>query len=202
MNEKIRAIAERIVGVRETLGISCKEMSETLGITPAEYAEYESGSRDFSFSLLYEIAIKFGIDITELITGDVPRLSRFSLIRSGEGLPIERRRGFAYQHMAYLFRDRISEPFRVVAKYDAALESQPIHLSSHSGHEFDYILSGRLKVQIENHVMELDPGDALYYDAHNRHGMIAVGGEDCVFLAVISSSEYEKDEKKDQGNDL
>lgn len=197
MNSKIKEIAERITGVRELLGITPEDMSRDLGISVNEYLEYESGSRDFAFSLLYEIAIRFGIDITELITGEIPKLSRFSLIRSGEGLPIERRKGFTYHHIAYLFRNRMSEPFRVVARYDAELENQPIHISSHSGQEFDYILSGQLKVQIEDHTMILNPGDAIYYDAHNNHGMIAIGGKDCEFLAVISSSEYEKDEKKE-----
>jgi transcriptional regulator with XRE-family HTH domain len=192
MNRKIMEIAERIKGLREMLGISAEEMSRTLKISYDEYIEYESGSRDFSFSLLFEIARKLGVDITELITGDMPKLSRFSLIRAGEGMPIERRRGFSYQHMAYLFKNRISEPFRVVAHYDEALVSAPIALSSHAGQEFDYILSGRLKIQIEDHVMVLNPGDAVYYDANNRHGMIAVDGEDCVFLAVISNAGEEK----------
>lgn len=192
MNEKILQIAERIKGLRELLGISEQEMCETLQLTPIAYADYEAGRRDFSFSLLYEIARKFGVDITELITGDMPRLSRFSLIRAGEGLPIERRKGFAYQHMAYLFKNRNSEPFRVVAKYDDTLINKPIALSSHGGHEFDYVLSGTLLVQIEDHQMTLHPGDAIYYDAQNLHGMIATNGEDCIFLAVISGGESTK----------
>ncbi len=198
MNEKILEIAQRITGMRELLGISVKDMCAALSISEEDYREYESGSKDFSFSFLYEIALKFGIDITELITGEVPRLSRFSLIRHGQGLPIERRKGFAYQHMAYLMKNRNIEPFRVVAKYDKTLEEKPITISSHAGHEFDYELSGRLKVQIEDHIMELEPGDAVYYDAHNRHGMIALGGEDCVFLAVISSTGEEKSLKYEQ----
>ena len=192
MNEKIMQIAERIRGLRELLEIPVEDMCRTLQLSGEDYAEYEAGRRDFSFSLLYEIAHKLGVDITELITGEMPRLSRFSLIRAGEGLPIERRKGFAYQHMAYLFKNRNSEPFRVVAKYDEALVNKPIHLSNHSGHEFDYVLSGTLKVQIEDHIMDLHPGDAVYYDAHNNHGMIAVGGEDCVFLAVISGGDGDR----------
>ena len=74
MNEKIMQIAERIKGLRELLGISEQEMCHTLQLTPEAYADYEAGRRDFSFSLLYEIALKFGVDITELITGDMPRL--------------------------------------------------------------------------------------------------------------------------------
>ncbi len=188
MNQKIREIGRRIHAMRELEDISAEDMAQTVGMSLEEYNLYEAGEKDFSFSLLYEIALKLGVDITELLTGEMPHLSRFSLIRAGEGLPIERRKGFAYQHMAYLMKNRASEPFRVVAKYDPALEKEPIHLSSHAGHEFDYILEGTLRVQIENHIMDMHPGDGIYYDAHNRHGMIAIGG-DCVFLAVISAGD-------------
>jgi len=195
MNEKIYAIAERIKGLRELLEISIDEMGALLRITPSEYAEYETGTKDFSFSLLYEIARRLGVDITELISGEPPKLSQFSYVKSGEGLPIERRKGFAYSHMAYLFKNRSSEPFRVIAKYDAGLEAKPVALGSHAGKEFDYIISGNLKFQIENHIVELSPGDAVYYDGNSRHGMVAVGGEDCVFLAVISDETYKGKEQ-------
>ncbi len=189
----IAEIAERIREMREILGISREEMADGTGLSLEDYIEYESGRRDFSFSLLFSIANRFGIDITELITGDVPKLSRFCLVRREGGLPIERRKGFSYRHLAHLFKEREMEPFRVVAKYDAELENAPIVLSSHEGHEFDYVLSGRLRLRIEDHEMELSEGDSIFYDAKNRHGMIAVGGGDCVFLAVISSSdEYNK----------
>ena len=34
----------------------------------------------------------------------------------------------------------------------------------------------------------MNPGDTVYYDSSHPHGMIAVGGEDCVFLAVVFKS--------------
>ena len=171
-------MAERIKGLRETLGFSAEDMSEALKISKDDYLEYETGTKDFSFSLLFEIALKFGIDITELITGDMPKLSRFSLIRSGKGLPIERRKGFAYQHMAYLFKNRISEPFRVVARYDEALEKMPIALSSHAGQEFDYILSGKLRLQIET-ISWNSP--AMPCMQRKTGTVMAIAGEDCAF---------------------
>ena len=49
----------------------------------------------------------------------------------------------------------------------------------------DFILSGKLKFVINNHTEILNPGDCVYYDSTNPHGMIADGGEDCVFLAIL-----------------
>lgn len=185
MNEQIANIAERIKGLRELLDIGAEEMAKVTGTTIEQYLEYEAGKHDFSFTFLYNTAKRFSIDITELLTGELPKLSHFSLIRAGEGLPIERRKGFLYQHMAYLFKEKAAEPFQVVAKYDAAADQAPIELSRHEGQEFDYVLSGQLKVRIENHEMILNPGDALYYDSGQGHGMVATNGQDCEFLAIV-----------------
>lgn len=185
MNEQIANIAERIKGLRELMDISAEEMASVTGTTLEQYLEHEAGQQDFSFTFLYNAAQRFHIDITELLTGELPKLSQFSLIRAGEGLPIERRKGFLYQHMAYLFKEKAAEPFKVVAKYDATTDLGTIELSRHEGQEFDFVLSGQLKVMIEEHEMILNPGDAIYYDSSRGHGMVATGGTDCEFLAVV-----------------
>ena len=58
-------------------------------------------------------------------------------------------------------------------------------LSKHEGQEFDYIISGSLKVQMDKYTEVLKEGDAIYYNSGRAHGMIATGGEDCKFLAVV-----------------
>lgn len=185
MKEQLRAIAERIRGLRELLEISAESMAEALGLPLSEYESYESGERDFQFSFLYEVAKRLGVDTTEILTGEVPTLSTFSLIRKGEGLPVRRRSGFDYQHLAYLYKNRTAVPLYVTAKYDPELEEKPIELNRHKGQEFDYILEGKLKVKIDDHEFVMEPGDAIYYNSQHGHGMIAVGGQDCKFIAVL-----------------
>ena len=51
--------------------------------------------------------------------------------------------------------------------------------------EWDYILNGSLKVVIGDHTEILNEGDSLYYNSNQPHGMIAYGGQDCEFLAVL-----------------
>ena len=63
MNEKIMEIAERIRGLRDIIGIPAEEMARVTGVSEKEYLEYESGSRDFSFTFLYNAAKRFGVDI-------------------------------------------------------------------------------------------------------------------------------------------
>ena len=185
MHEKITEIAERIKGMRLLLDLSPEDMAAVVDMTADEYLEYESGKRDFSFTFLYLVAGKMGVDMSEFLTGTGPKLTTFSLIHKGEGFPITRRSGFNYLHLAYPFKDKIGEPFFVTAQYSAEAQTQPIVLSHHEGQEFDYILSGNLKIKIGTHEMALTEGDAIYYDSSIPHGMIATDGQNCTFLAMV-----------------
>jgi len=191
MNERIRMIAQRLTGMRDLLDITLEDMAEATGVSIEEYREYEAGMRDYSFTFLFRAANRLGIDITELLTGENPKLSLYQYVPAGEGLPIERRKGFQYQHMAYLFRNKGAEPFVVNAKFES--EDVVIPYSTHEGQEYDYVLEGQMRMKVEDHEFIMKKGDSVIYNASSRHGMAACGGEDCKFLAVIiKNTEGEK----------
>ena len=166
----IREIADRIKNLRELLNLTPEEMADVTGCTPADYAAYESGERDLSFTFLHKCAEKFGIDIVELMTGDSPKLSTYTVTRAGEGLPLSRREGFVYQHVSYLLKNKYAEPFIVTAPYREQEQNAPIALSTHEGQEFDYILEGSMKVELDGHTELLNEGDCIYYDTGKPHG--------------------------------
>ena len=185
MEPRIMEIAERIRTLRDITGFTEAEMAELIGIAEDEYKDFEAGKNDFTFTFLYKCAEKFGVDMIELLTGEKPYLTGYSIIRGGYGLPIKRGRGFEYYHLAARFRDKFAEPFLVKAPYREEEQTASIEMNQHKGQEFNYILSGRLRYVFEDHVEELGAGDSVYYDSGRNHGMIAVGGEDCVFLAMV-----------------
>jgi transcriptional regulator with XRE-family HTH domain len=162
MEFEIAMVAERIRGLREILDISVEEMAGVCEVSVEEYLEYEAGRRDFYFTFLYKAAQRFGIELTELVTGDVPRLSVYTLVRQGNGMPIKRKKEFDYINLAYLFKDKLAEPFLVTVKYDEKAQSLPIPVSHHKGQEFDYILKGKLKFRIDAYEEELSAGDSIY----------------------------------------
>ena len=185
METRIIEIAERIKGLREMSEITPEEMAGAVGVGVAEYLEHEEGRRDFNFTFLYKCAERLGVDVIELLTGETPHLKGYSLTRAADGLSIKRRAGFEYLHKAPHFQHKLAEPFLVTAPYLEEEQDVPIHLSYHKGQELDYIISGRMRFAYEDHVEELEAGDLLMYDSGRGHGMIATGGEPCVFLAVV-----------------
>ncbi len=188
MDNKIREVAERIKALREIMCFSTAEMAEAADLSENEYIALESGENDFSFTFIYKCAQKFGVDVTDILKGSSPTLSSFSITRHGEGLPIVRRQGFRYENLAPLFKNKVTEPFVVTAKFDAESAENPIKLSTHEGQEFDYILKGKLKVQIDDHIEIIGEGDSIYYNSGTPHGMVA-WEDDCEFLAVVINAQ-------------
>lgn len=185
MEPNLAEVASRIRFLREDGGISVEEMAEFTGRSVDEYVSQESGESDLTFTFLYKCAEKLGVDVIEILTGETPHLSGYSLTRENDGLSIKRRVGFEYLHKAPHFKHKLAEPFLVTAPYIEGEQDVPIHLSYHRGQEIDYILSGQLKFAYEGHEEILGPGDLLMYDSGRGHGMIATGGQDCTFLAIV-----------------
>ncbi len=183
--DKLKDVARRIREMREIDGISAAEMAKKTEVSESEYAEYESGLRDFPFTFLHKCALVFRIGLTDLLEGQSAHLSSYTVTRRGEGQDTAKENGIEIKNLAPLFRKKISEPYFVKYTYDEALQNAPIHLTKHSGQEFDLVMKGRLKVQVGDHVEYLSEGDSIYYDSSAPHGMIAVDGSDCEFLAVV-----------------
>ena len=182
---KLHEMAQRIRDLREIVGLGEEEMARQTGVELAEYRRCEAGESDLNFAFIYRCAQAFGVDVTDIIEGASPRLSNYTLTRAGEGQHIEHAHGMTYYNMAARFKKRVAEPLYVVAEYSEEAQLRPIDCTSHAGQECDIVLSGQLKVQVGEHIEILNPGDIIYYNSTAPHGMIATGGRECVFYAIV-----------------
>ena len=182
---KIKEMAGRIYELRTIENLTPAEMAQKTGVTEAEYLACENGQSDLNFAFIYRCAQVLGVDVTDIIQGSSPTLKSFVVTKNGEGQRIENAHGMTYYNLAASFRNRIAEPLYVHSHYSEDAQNKEIELTSHDGQECDLIISGHLKVQIGNHTEVLGPGDSIYYDSATPHGMIAVGGEDCIFYALV-----------------
>jgi len=183
MSENIRNIAMRIRELREIAGVSLETLAHEFGISRDAYQEYESGETDIPVNFLFQVAHRFGVELTDLLTGESPRLHVYSLVRNGAGMAFDRRKQYHYQHLAYNFIHKMAEPFLETLVPDPS--DAPVTRNSHSGQEFNYVLEGRVKIIIDDHELELNQGDSLYFDSSHPHGMKALDNRAAKFLAII-----------------
>ena len=197
-NEKLLEVARRIREMREISGLTVSEMAEKTEVSPEEYLSYEEGREDFPFTFIHKCALAFGLGITDILEGESARLSSYTVTRRGGGRQTAEEEGISIVNVAPMFKNKIAEPYFCHYEYDESLQNKPIHLTKHNGQEFDYILSGKMKIQIGNNFEELAAGDSIYYNSSTPHGMIAIGGEDVKFIAIILPGEKVTQEVDDE----
>jgi len=175
-------ISDRIRELREVFGITVEEMARETGVEPDKYIEYETSGKDIPISALYHISQKFGVDLSEILTGEPARISSLQVCRRGKGQTIDRYPGYMFESLAPRFTQKIMEPLLVTL-----IPGEPeAALVTHGGQEFNLVLEGTIVISYDGKEYVLNAGDAVYFDPARPHGQKAAGKEKGRFLTVIA----------------
>ncbi len=186
---QLQEIALRIREMREILGYSMQKMADMTEVSEEVYRLYETGTVDLPFTFMHKCAKVYGLEITDLLEGHSAKLSGYTVTRKGKGLVTASEDGITIQDMAPMFRKKLATPYWVTYKYSEELQNLPIHTTTHTGQEFDLVIKGALRIRVGDHEEVLHEGDSIFYKSSTPHGMIAVEGQDCVFLAMIMADD-------------
>lgn len=178
-------IAFRVRELRDILDLTEDDVAAKLGVDVAQYRKYESNENHIPISLLNKLAEIFKVDFTVLLTGEAPRMAKYTMVRKGEGVNVERFKGYKFQSLAYNFKNRTMEPMLVYLEPNETEDKEPA-LVQHGGQEFNLCLEGTVKVVLGDKEFLLNPGDSLYFDPSIPHGQRAVGGP-VRFVTIINN---------------
>ncbi|HPE95616.1 MAG TPA: cupin domain-containing protein [Bacillota bacterium] len=182
ISEQIKQIKNRMRYLREVTELSMFDMAAKLGISDEQYNEYENGSSDIPAGIIYSAAAILGVDPTELLTGEAPRMADYTVTRKGCGIDVERFPGYSFEALAYNYIERNKDPMLVTIEPSEKIPE----LVTHGGQEFNYVLEGTVAVIIGERVIKLNEGDCIYFNPSLPHGQYAVGKRSR-FLTLIDS---------------
>ena len=112
-------------------------------------------SRISSFTFLYKCAEQLGVDVIELLTGENPHLTGYSLTRAARrACPSSAALASSTCTRRPTSSHKLAEPFLVTAPYLEEEQDVPVHLSRHEGQELDFIISGQMRFAYEDHEEE------------------------------------------------
>ena len=180
MNEYIKQISDRIRELRDILDLTAEEVASNIGVSTEEYLAYENGEKEIPISLLYKVASIFKVDPTVLMTGDVPRMDDYTVVRGGNGVKVERYPGYSFSALAFNYKHRQMDPMIVTLS-----KSETAELVRHGGQEFNYVIEGAIKVVGGDREFTLEAGDSIYFNPEKPHGQRAVT-ETAKFLTIIN----------------
>ena len=182
MDKQYQMISERIRELREIFDLTVEKMAKETGVEVSVYEEYEASGKNIPISVLYHISQKFGVDLSEILTGEAARISTMQVCRRGKGQTIDRYPGYMFESLAPRFTGKVMEPLLVTL-----LPGQPdAPLVTHDGQEFNIVLEGEIVITYDDREYTLSAGDAVYFDPTHPHGQKAIGAEKARFLTVIT----------------
>jgi transcriptional regulator with XRE-family HTH domain len=169
MSEEIEgvldAVGPRLRALRRQRGSTLAEVAVTTGISESTLSRLESGRRRANLELLLPLSRAYDVPLDDLVgaprTGD-PRIHLHPIHRYGMTfIPLTRRPG-GVQAYKMLIPSR-SEP----------AEPTP---QTHSGYEWLYVLSGRLRLVLGERDLVIPPGEAAEFDTTLPHWLGSADG--------------------------
>jgi len=180
--DNYQEIGARLRELREVSDYSIEDLASELGLAPEVYAAYEQNGKDVPISVIYEIAQKFKVDFTEIITGKTAWLDTYHLIRRGGGKEVNRNPEYHFEDLAYRYGNKVMQPLLVTLEPTDV----PAKLITHNGQEFNLVLEGTVIITLGDKEITMNPGDSIYFNPQIPHGQRCGGDVKARFLTVIA----------------
>ena len=175
-------IGARLRELREVSDYTIEDLAAELNLSPEVYASYEQDGKDIPISVVYEIAHKFKVDFTEIVTGQSAKLDTYHLIRRGGGKVVNRNPEYHFEDLAYRYANKIMQPLLVTLEPT----DDPAKLITHGGQEFNLVLEGTVIVTLGDKEFTMVAGDSIYFNPTIPHGQRCGGDVKARFLTMIA----------------
>jgi transcriptional regulator with XRE-family HTH domain len=185
-------MGERLRAARTARRLSLRELAGRLGVSPSLISQIETGRANPSVSTLYAIAAELDVSLDELLFNDRRPPEPTSTVPTAVSATGTMTSAPPLQRAATRHRIRlasgvnwerlttVSEPgieFLHVTYEVGGASSPPDAFQRHPGHEWGYVLSGRLQVRIGFEDYVLEPGDAISINSSVPHRLATIGDE-------------------------
>ena len=175
-------IAARLRELREVSDYSTARLASELGISEEVYCSYEQDGKDIPISVIYEIANKFGVDFTEIVTGVPAKLDSYHIVKRGQGKVVSRNPEYHFEDLAYRYYGKVMQPLLVTLDPS----DKPANLVTHQGQEFNMVLEGTVILTLGEKEFTLNAGDSVYFNPTIPHGQRCGGDVKARFLTMIA----------------
>lgn len=159
-HEQIRL---RLRTLREQRGLSLDAVAEAAGMSTSTLSRLETGKRRLAVDHLGPLAKALGTTVDALLAEERP----------GDPRVRGRRRTVNGTKVVPLSREGSSGPRAYHLTFPERGEPD---LRTHAGHDWLYVLSGRLRLVLGEEDLVLEPGEAAEFSTWTPHWMSGAGG--------------------------
>ncbi|UOQ56645.1 XRE family transcriptional regulator [Leucobacter allii] len=171
--EELERLGPRLRTARQERGWTLEELAGRAGMSVSTLSRLESGKRQASLELLLPLTRQLGIRVDDLLgpREEDPRVRRPATCRDG-------------MTVAPLTREASEVRAYKITYHPDAPEREP---RTHEGHDWLYVLSGRLRLVLGEQQLVLGRGEAAEFDTTTPHSMRAEGSRPAEVISIFNS---------------
>lgn len=179
-----QAIGREVKRFREKLGLTIAELAKQAGLSAGMLSKIENGATSPSLATLQSLSRALQVPFTSLFR-TYEEIRDATFVKAGQGLTIERRgtrAGHQYQLLGHSPHGPVMvEPYLITLTH----ETDVFPTFQHAGLEFLYMLEGSVVYRHGDKLYDMQPGDALFFDAEAPHGPEEMKKLPARYLSVI-----------------
>lgn len=174
----LAGVADRLRGLRGSRGMDRADLAYRSGVSEDDVESIEDGRWTPTLRVLGCLASGLDVALAELCTDTKPGPA--AEVTRGSEVAATEAEGMSVQ----VLTPRSVAPGLYAARYRIAAGTEGVRPAWHDGHDWLYVLAGRLTVQFDQEAMTLAAGDSVSFSARLPHRLSVPGEQDAEFLAV------------------
>lgn len=174
MNDRLAQIGPRLRAARQARGWTLQDLADRAEMSASTLSRLESGKRQATLELLLPLTQHLGIRLDDLLPPERvdPRVHRAA----------ERHDGVTVVPLMHEHAPVQSYKMTMPPRADAPASR------THDGFEWFYVLSGQIRLVLDDVEHVLEPGEAAEFDTLVPHSISAVGDAPAEILSVFSAA--------------
>ncbi len=168
--------------MRKARGTTLPSLAAAAGISKGYLSKIEKSPSPPPFSTLQALTRALGVELTNLLSGDLPHGQSRNLEihgpREGTWQQSVRLGGYSFLPLLQSYRNKYLAPFLMRIPPGTTL------FFKHDGEEFIYVLSGEVDLEYEGRRHRLEKGASMYLDSRIKHRFHNETSREVQLLAV------------------
>jgi len=184
-----KQVGRNIRMLRESRGLSLTATALRAGMSKSNLSKIETAQVSSSIATLLTIAKALDVHMGRFFV-ESEVMPTHVLMRNGKAPLISRGGsvyGYSYEALALEMPEKLAEPFILTIR-----PSDKRGVFRHEGQEFNYILSGRVRITVGEESFVLEVGDSLYFDPRLPHSFEALDRKLVRLLLVFTYQQSSK----------
>lgn len=173
-------VGQKIRELRTNRNLSLKETAELSKLNINTLSLIENGKTSPTIGTLQQLAAALSVSISDFFESET--VTQQVVFTSHASRPTSKFASTQMENLGKNLNLSSIQPFVVSLQNNAGSGTD---LCVHSGHEFVYCLSGRIKYYVDQMEYLLEPDDSLVFEAHLPHRWVNVFEGTSSFLLVL-----------------